>query len=97
MNVTYTNPFLFTQIIHIKRYTDTKRAVEKHSTLLYLTSLKLLYLYPLKTISSITPLKGLMRQRSILLCKAFSSQVDFCSFLFFVIMQGEHVHFQIEQ
>lgn len=77
MNVKYTNPFLFTQIIHIKRYTDTKPAVEKHSTSLYLTGLELLFLYPLKAISSITPLKGLMRQRSVLLCKAFPSQVDF--------------------
>lgn len=88
MNVTYTNPFLFTQIIHMKRYTDTKTAVGKHSTLLYLTGLELLFLYPLKAKSSFTPLKELMRQGSVLLCKAFSSQVDFCGFLFFVGLQG---------
>lgn len=82
MNVKYTNPFLFTQIIRIKRYTDTKPAVEKHRTSLYLTGLELLFLYPLKAISSITPLKGLMRQRSVLLCKAFPSQVDFWGFPF---------------
>lgn len=29
-----------------------------------------------------------MRQRSVLLCKAFSSQVVFCGFLFFVGLQG---------
>lgn len=80
-----------------KRYTDTKPAVEKHSTPLYLTSLELSFLYPHKAISSITALKGLMRQRRVLLCKAFSSQVDFGGFLLFVRWQGGHVHFQIEQ
>lgn len=72
VNTKYIN---LSSINRVQRYTNTNPAPEKHSTPLYLTCLELLFLDPLKAISSTTPLKGLMRYRAVVLRKAFSSQV----------------------